>query len=113
MYILRPGIPVRVGAALRPLVSVLEHKYYLDWFNEHVLARGARLLGGALWTRGDMGFIDGALVNGSANLVGGLARTVRRIQTGYLSWYALVMVLGVFGLMTWQLWPHLSSLLGH
>jgi len=31
------------------------------------------------------------------------------VQTGHLYWYALVMILGVFGLMTWQLWPYLSS----
>jgi len=30
---------------------------------------------------------------------------VRRVQTGHLYWYALVMILGVIGLMTWQLWP--------
>ena len=34
----------------------------------------------------------------------------RRVQTGYLYWYALVMILGVVGLMTWQLWPYLSGL---
>jgi NADH-quinone oxidoreductase subunit L len=112
-YILKPEIPARIGAALSPLVRVLENKYYLDWFNEHVLAKGARLLGGAFWKGGDMAFIDGALVNGSAGVVAGMSRAIRQIQTGYLSWYALVMVLGVFGLMTWQLWPYLLSLMGH
>jgi NADH-quinone oxidoreductase subunit L len=54
--------------------------------------------------------IDG-LVNGSANAVGRFAVVVRAIQTGYLSWYALVMALGVFGLLTWQLWPYLTGLM--
>jgi len=45
--------------------------------------------------------------------VGAFAGMTRLIQTGYLSWYALVMVLGIFGLMTWQLWPFLTSLIGH
>ena len=35
----------------------------------------------------------------------------RCLQTGYLYWYALVMILGVIGLMTWQLWPYLGSLI--
>jgi len=29
-----------------------------------------------------------------------------------LYWYALVMILGVFVLMTWQLWPYLTTWIG-
>jgi NADH-quinone oxidoreductase subunit L len=65
-----------------------------------------------LWKGGDVGVIDG-LINGSARGVGAVAGVVRTIQTGYLSWYALVMVLGIFGLMTWQLWPELMRALTH
>ena len=54
-------------------MRVLENKYYMDWFNEHVLAAGARLLGIGLWKGGDVALIDGALVNGSARAVGGVA----------------------------------------
>ena len=44
------------------------------------------------------------LINGSAHTVGGIAALGRRLQTGHLYWYALVMLVGVIGLMTWQLW---------
>jgi NADH-quinone oxidoreductase subunit L len=97
---------------LSPLVKVLENKYYMDWFNENVLAAGARLLGLGLWKGGDQGLIDGAVINGSARAVGGIAQLARLAQTGYLYWYALVMLLGVFGLLTWQLWPTLGGFLG-
>jgi NADH-quinone oxidoreductase subunit L len=33
------------------------------------------------------------------------------VQTGHLYWYALVMLLGLFCLLTWQLWPFFSSLM--
>ncbi|TDM06650.1 MAG: NADH-quinone oxidoreductase subunit L [Ideonella sp. MAG2] len=112
-YLVNPAIPAAIGRALSPVVRILENKYYLDWFNENVLAAGARKLGVGLWKGGDMALIDGAVVNGSARGVGALAGVVRTFQTGYLSLYALVMVLGIFGLMTWQLWPFLSSLMGH
>ncbi len=112
-YMVKPEIPAAIGRALSPLIRVMENKYYLDWFNENVLAAGARKLGIALWKGGDVTLIDGGLVNGSARAVGGLAGMVRKVQTGYLSWYALVMVLGIFGLMTWQLWPYLMSRIGH
>jgi NADH-quinone oxidoreductase subunit L len=111
-YRLKPEIPAAIGRALAPLVKVLENKYYMDWFNEHVLAAGARLLGRGLWKGGDVSFIDGALVNGSARLVGSFSSVVRLVQTGYLYWYALVMILGLIGLMTWQLWPYLGSAVG-
>jgi NADH-quinone oxidoreductase subunit L len=91
--------------------TVLENKYYMDWFNENVLARGARALGLGLWKGGDQGLIDGLLINGSARLVGAFAGLVRLVQTGHLYWYALVMVLGIFGFLTWRLWPYLGAAL--
>ncbi|MBX9792908.1 MAG: NADH-quinone oxidoreductase subunit L, partial [Burkholderiaceae bacterium] len=111
-YVLKPEIPAACARIFAPIIKVLENKYYMDWFNEHVLAAGARLLGRGLWKGGDVAFIDGALVNGSARAVGGLSSVVRLVQTGYLYWYALVMILGLMGLMTWQLWPYLGSLIG-
>ena len=104
-YMVMPSVPVAIGKALSPVIRVLENKYYLDWFNENVLAAGARLLGRGLWKGGDMGLIDGVLVNGSARAVGLLAHLTKLVQTGHVYWYALVMLLGVFGMLTWQLWP--------
>jgi NADH-quinone oxidoreductase subunit L len=104
-YIQAPAIPKAIGKALSPVVTLLENKYFLDWFNEHVLAAGARLLGRGLWKGGDQGLIDGLLINGSARLVGAVAGLSRLVQTGHVYWYALVMLLGVFGLLSWQLWP--------
>ena len=37
---------------------------------------------------------------------------MRLLQSGFIYWYALVMVLGVFVLLSWQLWPYLSGLIG-
>jgi NADH-quinone oxidoreductase subunit L len=111
-YLKQPAIPRWFKERFAFVHTVLDNKYYMDWLNEHVLAAGARLLGVGLWKGGDQGLIDGAVVNGSARAVGSMAGVVRLAQTGYLYWYALVMILGVFGLMTWQLWPYLSSLFG-
>ena len=89
---------------MQPLYTLLENKYYMDWFNENVLARGARALGTGLWKGGDQAVIDGALVNGAWKLVAWLAGVTRRVQTGYLYHYALAMILGVFVLMTYFVW---------
>jgi NADH-quinone oxidoreductase subunit L len=110
-YLKAPAIPAAIDKVLKPLRVVLENKYFMDWFNEHVLAAGTRVLGKFLWKVGDQAIIDGALVNGSAKAVGLLSGVVRRVQTGHLYWYALVMLLGIFAFMTWRLWPYLGGLL--
>ncbi|MFN3861074.1 MAG: NADH-quinone oxidoreductase subunit L [Roseateles sp.] len=107
-YMVAPSIPATLAKVLRPLVIVLENKYFMDWINENVLARAARAIGVGLWKGGDGALIDGLVINGSARAIGGIAGLVRRVQTGFLYWYALVMILGVMGLMTWQLWPFIE-----
>jgi NADH-quinone oxidoreductase subunit L len=108
-YLRSPSIPAALDRRLRPLRTVLENKYYMDWINEHVLATAARAVGVGLWKGGDAALIDGAIINGSARGVGALAGWMRRVQTGQLYWYALVMIVGVFGLLTWRLWPMLTG----
>nr|WP_316639248.1 NADH-quinone oxidoreductase subunit L [uncultured Roseateles sp.] len=107
-YMVKPSIPAAIKNASGPIYKLLDNKYYLDWFNENVLAAGTRLLGTGLWKGGDQGLIDGFIINGSARGIGSVAGLVRLFQSGYLYWYALVMILGVIGLMTWQLWPYLN-----
>ncbi len=104
MYLINPAVPAAMGRALRPLVVLLENKYYMDWINENILARGARALGSGLWKVGDRTLIDGLLVNGSWKLVGMVSNWTRKLQTGYLYHYALVMILGIFLLMTYFVW---------
>ena len=104
MYMVFPSWPVAVRRIFNPIYVLLENKYYMDWFNENVLARGVRLLGVGLWKGGDQALIDGLLVNGSWKVTGWVAGVVRRLQSGYLYHYALSMILGVFVLMTYFVW---------
>ncbi len=104
MYLVNPAVPAALARVLRPLVVLLENKYFLDWINENILARGARLLGTGLWKGGDRMLIDGFLVNGSWKLVGWISARVRQAQSGYLYHYALAMILGIFVLMTYFVW---------
>ncbi len=104
MYMVNPALPAAIKRICMPIYTLFENKYYLDWINENVLARGARALGTGLWKGGDQAIIDGALVNGSWKLVRGVSGVVRWVQTGFIFHYALVMILGVFALMTWFVW---------
>ena len=104
MYLINPALPAAIGRTLRPVVVLLENKYYMDWFNENILARCARALGNGLWKVGDRTLIDGLVVNGSWKLVGMVSAWTRKLQSGYLYHYALVMILGIFLLMTYFVW---------
>jgi NADH-quinone oxidoreductase subunit L len=101
MYLVNPGLPAAIKRNCQPLYTLLDNKYYLDWFNENVLARGTRALGSVLWKVGDQKIIDGLLVNGSWKVVGWISARVRRIQSGYIYHYAFGMIIGVFLLMTY------------
>ena len=104
MYMVNPALPAAIKRNVSPVYQLLENKYYLDWFNENVLARGMRGLGTVLWKVGDQTMIDGALVNGSWKLVGWISGMVRRLQSGYIYHYAFGMILGIFVLMTYFVW---------
>ena len=104
LYLVNPALPAAIKLRFQPVYTLLENKYYLDWFNENVLARGTRALGSGLWKGGDQTIIDGALVNGSWKLVGWVSGVVRRLQSGYIYHYAFGMIIGIFVLMTYFVW---------
>lgn len=112
MYMVNPALPAAIKRRVEPIYTLLENKYYMDWFNENVLARGARGLGIGLWKGGDEKLIDGALVNGSWKLVGWVSGVVRKVQTGYIYHYALAMIVGIFILVSYfSTWPLIKDML--
>ncbi|MDO5290147.1 MAG: NADH-quinone oxidoreductase subunit L [Pseudomonadota bacterium] len=106
MYLVHPAVPAALKRFFESvgIYQILDNKYGMDAFNEHVIARGARMLGTGLWRGGDRALIDGAVVNGSWKLVGWVSSVVRWLQSGYLYHYALIMILGIFVLMTYFVW---------
>jgi NADH-quinone oxidoreductase subunit L len=100
-FLWRPAWADAAEAKLKLLYTILVDKYGFDWFNEHVIMAGARLLGGGLWRFGDQIVIDDGLVNGSARTVGWLGSVMRYAQSGYLYHYAFAMILGLSALLMW------------
>lgn len=102
MWFIDQGITRAVrhlGDALRIAIERL-----LQWFIDDVLTGSARLLGALLWKVGDLGVIETGFVNASWKAIGAVAALVRRLQTGYLYHYALLMVVGLLALLTWVVW---------
>ena len=99
-YMKRPDIPAAIQQRFSLINKILENKYGFDRFNEKVFAGGARFIGGKLWQIGDVQLIDGAVVNGTARLIGKLSGVVRKLQSGLIYHYAFAMIIGVFLLLT-------------
>jgi NADH-quinone oxidoreductase subunit L len=101
LYLKRPDLPGKIAGSTGALYRLLVNKYYLDELYLTVFAGGSRALGKALWKVGDVFLIDGALVNGSAKLIGWSAGLMRRVQSGYLYHYAFAMIIGLAALLAW------------
>ncbi|TNG02660.1 MAG: NADH-quinone oxidoreductase subunit L, partial [Gammaproteobacteria bacterium] len=100
VYLKKPEIAEKVRDKLAIVHNIMENKYYMDHLYQHVFAAGGRFIGQLLWKVGDMFFIDGLIVNGSAKIVGWFSGFIRHIQTGYLYHYAFAMIAGLVTLIS-------------
>jgi NADH-quinone oxidoreductase subunit L len=103
-FLKKPSLADSAERSFKWLYTILVDKYGFDWFNEHVIMPGARMLGGGLWRFGDQMIIDNGLVNGSARTVGWFSSILRYAQSGYLYHYAFAMMLGLASLLMWLIW---------
>ena len=105
-FLRRPAWADAAARRLRWLYVALTHKYWFDWFNEHVIASLTRAVGVGLWKGGDQMLIDGAMVDGTAEGVTWVGGLLRRVQSGYLYAYAFWMMIGLALLLGWFLAHH-------
>jgi len=103
-FLWRPALADSAERSLKWLHTTLVDKYGFDWFNDNVIAAGARALGGGLWRVGDQIVIDDGAVNGSARAVGWFSSVLRYAQSGYLYHYAFAMILGLASMLLWLIW---------
>lgn len=85
-------IPVAAPTAVSALTVAARHDLYGDAFNEAVFMKPGQQLTQTLEVVDTQG-IDG-VVNGFARAVSGLSGLVRKVQTGFVRSYALVMFVG-------------------
>lgn len=98
-YMKRPDIPAAIQRRFSLINTLFENKYYFDKFNDVVIAGGARLLGKIFWRGGDIGIIDGLIINGATKTVGLVSNITRLFQTGYVYHYAFTMIFGLLVLL--------------
>ena len=102
-YIRDTSIPARTAEQLGPVYSFLYNKWYFDELYHFLFVRPAFWLGRLFWKRGDEGLIDRFGPDGAAWVVEKGAVVAKRVQSGYLTSYALIMLLGLVGAISWVL----------
>jgi NADH-quinone oxidoreductase subunit L len=83
---------------------VMVRKYGFDDFNQIIIVQGTRKLGQFFYAISDLIVIDGLIVNGSGRFIRWFANVARRMQTGFIYHYTLVMILGLAFFLGWFLW---------
>ena len=100
-YVNKPELPEKISNQFSIIHKVLVNKYYFDHFYEKVIAKNTAKLGSMFWNLGDIKIIDDFLVNGTAIRIQKLSTISKRMQTGYIYHYALMMVIGLSLLLAW------------
>jgi len=102
-YVRYTDWPARFTAQWRVLYDFLLNKWYFDELYDLLFVRPAFAIGRLFWKGGDVGVIDRFGPNGLAALVVQGGAVTRRLQSGYLYSYALVMLIGLAAATTWAI----------
>ena len=100
-YVNKPELPEKISNQFSIIHKVLVNKYYFDHFYEKIIVKNTTKLGSMFWNFGDIKIIDDFLVNGTANRIQKLSTISKKMQTGYIYHYALMMVIGLSLLLAW------------
>ena len=102
-YIKDTSIPGKFVEQFRVIHRFVYNKWYFDELYHLVFVKPAFWLGRIFWKMGDEGTIDRFGPNGAAWLVQRGALVAKKVQSGYLNSYALIMLLGLVAAITWVL----------
>ena len=93
-YVRKVIDPVKVAASFQGLYLFLYNRWRIDEFYDRTLVQPIKRMSIFLWQVVDVRVIDGT-VNGAASSVTGLSGRLRKVQTGFVSNYALAIVFGM------------------
>ncbi len=100
-YVWKTDIPAALAKRNGALYRFLLNKWYFDEIYDFLFVKPAFKLGNFLWKKGDGKVIDGGLNGLAMGIIPWFTKLAGRWQSGYVFTYALAMILGVGGLITW------------
>jgi NADH-quinone oxidoreductase subunit L len=104
LYVMKEGMARRMADRGGVVHAFLYNKWYFDELYDVVFVKGARALGDLFWKVGDVKIIDGGGPNGMAWLSRKFAGGLARFQSGYVYFYAFVMLLGLAGFLAFAIY---------
>ena len=102
-YIKDTSIPGKFVNQFRYVHNFVYNKWYFDELYNLIFVRPAFWIGRKFWIIGDQGIIDRFGPNGAAWVVQKGTVAAKKVQSGYLYSYALIMLLGLVAAITWIL----------
>ena len=97
-YVLRPEVPAMLIRRLRPVHTLFVNKWYFDEAIDLLIVRPGAWAGRFASSTIENRFVNGALVGGASGLVRAAGSAVRAGQSGYLRYYAALLLVGLTGL---------------
>jgi NADH-quinone oxidoreductase subunit L len=98
LYVRRPEVPARLLARFGALHGFFVHKWYFDEAIDLVVARPWGWSGRFARNTFERLFVNGTLVGGASGIVRAASAGVRAAQSGYLRYYAALLLVGLTGL---------------
>ncbi len=97
IWVSKPGTAARIQARLQPLYELSFNKWYFDELIGAVVLTPAAAIGGFAKGTFERVFVDETLVGGTSGLVRIGSAAVRAAQSGFVRYYAALLVLGLAG----------------
>ncbi|MCX6006540.1 MAG: NADH-quinone oxidoreductase subunit L, partial [Chloroflexi bacterium] len=99
MYIRKWISAKKIGAAFKPIYTLLSRKYFMDELYENVIVKTILYNGIFKWmAMFDTSIVDGT-VNGAAGVTAGAGGAVRKLQTGQTQLYVASIAIGVVAIL--------------
>jgi NADH-quinone oxidoreductase subunit L len=95
IYVARPGTAAALQARVPRLHTFLYNKWYFDELIDLLVVRPVLWLGRFTGTVLERGVIGGGVTGGTLGVVRAASAGVRRAQTGFLRYYAAVIIVGL------------------
>jgi NADH-quinone oxidoreductase subunit L len=98
LYVRRPEVPAQLQARFRPLHTLFVNKWYFDEAIDLLVVRPWSWAGRFARNTVERLFVNGTLVGGASGVVRAASAGVRAAQSGYLRYYAALLLVGLTGL---------------
>jgi NADH-quinone oxidoreductase subunit L len=98
VWVASPGTSQRLQIRFGALHTFLYNKWYFDELIDVTVVRPGQWLGRFGESVLERGVIAGGVTGGTLGVIRALSATVRRLQTGFMRYYAAAMLAGMFGM---------------